>query len=467
MSPRSGKQFRVSNETKDLRVTHRHAAGIDVHAAVHFVAASPEDVPSGFVNPDAKLPQGVRKFGTNTGDLEALASWLKDCGVTTVAMESTGVYWIPLYDILASQGFEVLLVDPRQTKHAAGRPKSDVLDCQWIRRLHSYGLLTASFRPSDEIVRWRGFQRQREMLIRYAAQHVQHLQKVLEEMNVKLTEVVSDIVGQTGMKIIRSIVRGERDPLELAKHRHEACKATEAEIASALYGNWRMEHLFALKQALKLYDFYQKQLRECDEQIESCLRSMKDKSDGRPLPLSLRKRKPEKNEPQFGARALLFRMSGVDLTQIEGVSETTALVLLSEIGTDVSKFPHEKNFVSWLGLCPQHRGSAGKIFKRRIRRGANRAARALRMAAQGCHHAKNALGAFYRRIQARAGGPKALVATARKIAERVYRMLKYGQEYVRQSEQSYEDAYRLRQEKALAKKAAQLGYKLVPETMSP
>jgi hypothetical protein len=227
-----------------------------------------------------------------------------------------------------------------------------------------------------------------------------------------------------------------------------------------------MEHLFALKQALKLYDFYQKQLRECDEQIESCLRSMKDKSDGRPLPLSLRKRKPEKNEPQFGARALLFRMSGVDLTQIEGVSETTALVLLSEIGTDVSKFPHEKNFVSWLGLCPQHRGSAGKIFKRRIRRGANRAARALRMAAQGCHHAKNALGAFYRRIQARAGGPKALVATARKIAERVYRMLKYGQEYVRQSEQSYEDAYRLRQEKALAKIAASLGYKLVPETTS-
>jgi transposase len=383
-----------------------------------------------------------------------------------VAMESTGVYWIALYDLLASRGFEVLLVDPRQTKHAPGRPKSDVLDCQWIRRLHSYGLLTASFRPADEIVRWRGFQRQREMLIRYAAQHVQHLQKALEEMNVKLTEVVSDIVGQTGLKIIKDIVRGERDPLKLAKHRHEACKRTETEIAAALYGTWRVEHLFALAQTLKLYEFYQKQLRECEDQIEACLRGMKDKSNGAPLPASLRRRKAEKNEVRFGARALLFKMSGVDLTAIEGISESTALVLLSEIGTDLSKFPHEKNFVSWLGLCPQHRGSAGKIFQRRTRRGANRAARALRMAAQGCHHAKNALGAFYRRIQARAGGAKAIVATARKIAERVYRMLKYGQDYVRQSQAAYESAYQIRLTKALAKKAASLGYKLVPETMT-
>jgi transposase len=467
MSPRSGKQFRTSAQVEDLTVRHRHAAGIDVHAAVHFVAVSPEDVPAGFVNRDGKLPVGVRKFSSNTGDLEAIAAWLKDCGVTTVAMESTGVYWIPLYDLLSSEGLEVLLVDPRQTKHAPGRPKSDVLDCQWIRRLHSYGLLTASFRPSDEIVRWRGFQRQREMLIRYAAHHVQHLQKALEEMNVKLPEVVSDIVGQTGMKIIKDIVRGERDPHKLAKHRHERCKATEAEIASALYGTWRQEHLFALKQALRLYEFYQKQLRECDEQIETCLGKMQDQSNGRPLPVIVRKRKPEKNEPRFGARALLFRMAGVDLTQIEGISETTALVILSEIGPDLSQFPHEKNFVSWLGLCPQHRGSAGKIFKRRTRRGANRAARALRMGAQGCHHAKNALGAFYRRIQTRGGGPKAIVATARKIAERVYRLLKYGQEYVRQSEQGYQEAYRLRQIKSMARKAQELGYKLVPETLTP
>jgi transposase len=451
-------------QVTDLAVTHRHAAGIDVHAAEHFVAVAPEDVPAGFVSPDRKLPAGVRKFGSNTADLEAIADWLKACGVTTVAMESTGVYWIPLYDLLTSRGLEVLLVDPRQTKHAPGRPKTDVVDCQWIRRLHSYGLLTGSFRPGDEIVRWRGFQRQRETLIRYAAQHVQHMQKMLEEMNVKLTEVVSDIVGLTGMKIIKDIARGERDPLKLAKHRHASCKRTEAEIAAALYGNWRVELLFGLKQALELYEFYQKQLHLCEAQIEACLRSLKDKSDGRPLPSSLRQRKPEKNEVRFGARALLFRMSGVDLTQIEGISETTALVILSELGIDLSAFPYEKNFVSWLGLCPQHRGSGGKIFKRRTRRGANRVARALRMAAQGCHHAHNALGAFYRRIQSRSGGGKAVVATARKIAERVYRMLRYGQEYVRQSEEMYEQAYQLRLVKSLAKRAATMGYKLVPET---
>jgi transposase len=467
MPARFGKQFRTSAGGDDLAVVKRHAAGIDVHAAEHFVAVNPDDVPAGFVNPEPRLPVGVRKFGTTTPDLELLADWLKACGVTTVAMESTGVYWIALYDLLASRGFAVLLVDPRQTKHAPGRPKTDVVDCQWIRRLHSYGLLTGSFRPGDAIVRWRGYVRQREMLIRYAAQHVQHLQKTLEEMNVKLTEVVSDIVGQTGMKIIQAIVRGERDPLKLAKHRHENCKATEAEIARALHGTWRPEHLFALKQALKLYEFYQKQLRECEGQIETCLRQMEDKSQGAAVPADVRPRRrraPEKNEVRFGARELLFRMAGVDLTAIEGINETTAVVILSELGIDLSAFAHEKNFVSWLGLCPQHRGSGGKIFKRRTRPGANRVARALRMAAQGCHGAKNALGSFYRRIQARSGGVKAVVATARKIAERVYRLLKYGQEYVRQSVESYEAAFRSRQEKALAKKAASLGYRLVPET---
>ena len=467
MTPRAGKRFRTSPPSDDLTVQHPHAAGIDVPAAVHLVAVPPEDGPAGLVNPEPKLPAGVRKFGTNTGDLEALADWLTACRVTTVAMESTGVFWIPLFDLLASRGFQVLLVDPRQTAHAPGRPKSDVLDCQGIRRLHSYGLLTGAFRPADQIVRWRGFQRQREMLIRYAAQHIQHLQKVLEEMNVKLTEVVSDIVGQTGMKIMRDIVRGVRDPVKLAKHRHERCKATEEQIAAALCGNWRPELLFALRQALKLYDFYQEQLHECEGRIEECLRALEDKSKGAPLPPCPRQRKPEKNEVRFGARVLLFKMAGVDLTQIEGISETTALVILSELGADLSAFPHEKNFVSWLGLCPQHRGSGGKIRKRRTRRGSNRVARALRMAAQGCHHAKNALGAFYRRIRARCGGAKAVVATARKLAERVYRMLRYGQEYVRQSQEAYQEAYQLRLVKSLAKKAASLGYKLVPETMTP
>lgn len=464
MTPQKGKKFRTSAATERLAVTHAHAAGIDVHSAVHFVAVNAADVPAGYVPADRHLPVGVRKFGAFTCDLEALAAWLKDCHVTTIAMESTGVYWIALYELLASQGFEVILVDPRQTKHAPGRPKSDVQDCQWIQRLHSYGLLTASFRPADDVVVWRGYQRQRAMLIAQAAQHVQHMQKALEEMNIKLTEVVSDIAGLTGMKIIKDIVRGERDALKLAKHRHERCKANEAEIARSLQGNWREEHLFALKQAVAMYEFCHRQMRACETCIEACLRRFADKSGGEILPPKPRKHAGRANTLRFDARGLLFRMAGVDLTVLEGINEATALVILSEIGTDLSRFPSEKNFVSWLGLCPQHRGSAGKIFNRRVRRGANRAARALRLAAQGCHHAKNALGAFYRRVQTRCGGPKAVVATARKIAERVYRLLKHGADYVRQGEQAYEQAYRLRTLKGLGKKAESLGYKLVPLT---
>jgi transposase len=467
MTPRKGKHFRTSERsepTASFTLFHAHAAGIDVHSDVHFVAVSPDDVPAGWVNPDPGLPPGVGKFGANTGDLEALAAWLKDCHVTTVAMEATGVYWIPLFELLERQGFQVILVDPRQTKHAPGRPKSDPADCQWIRRLHSYGLLSASFRPSDEIVVWRGYQRQREMLVRYAGQHVQHMQKALEEMNVKLTEVVADVTGLTGMKIIKDIVRGEREPLKLAKHRDQRCKATEAQIASALYGNWRKEHLFALKQALAMYEFYQRQIRACDAEIETCLRGFADKSAGEVLTPKPQPRQRKAKAPAFPVRELLFRMAGVDLTVIEGISDATALVVLSEIGTDLSRFPTEKNFVSWLGLCPQHRSSNKRILSRRVRKGANRAARALRMAAQGCHHAKNALGAFYRRIQARCGGPKAVVATARKIAERVYRLLRHGAEYVRQAEAAYEEQYRQRTLKGMARKAASLGYKLVPAT---
>jgi transposase len=465
MTPRKGKHCRTSAAAEaaaSFTLHHPHAAGIDVHSDVHFVAVPPDDVPADWVNPEPQLPPGVRKFGANTGDLEALAAWLKDCHITSVAMEATGVYWIPLFELLEQQGFQVILVDPRQTKHAPGRPKSDPADCQWIRRLHSYGLLTGSFRPSDEVVAWRGFQRQRAMLIRYAGQHVQHMQKALEEMNVKLTEVVADITGLTGMKIIKDIVRGVRDPHKLAKHRDERCKASEAEIASALYGNWRKEHLFELKQAVAMYEFYQKQIRACDVEIEACLRGFADQSGGAVLPAKAQPGRRKKNEPAFAVRELLFRMAGVDLTVIEGISEQTALVVLSEIGTDLSAFPTAKHFVSWLGLCPQHRSSNGRILSRRLRKGANRAARALRMAAQGCHHAKNALGAFYRRIQARCGGPKAVVATAHKIAERVYRLLRYGEAYLRQTEAAYEEQYRQRTLQGMARKAAALGYKLVP-----
>jgi transposase len=453
---------RAAASPHDLRITHAHAAGIDVHTKAHWVCVPAEDAPPPPKDQPANLPANVRCFGTCTADLEMLADWLQACGVTTVAMESTGIYWVPLFELLERRGFQVYLVDPRQTKHVPGRPKSDVQDCQWIQRLHSYGLLAAAFRPCDQVVVLRSYLRQRQMLIAYGSQHIQHMQKALEQMNVKLPEVVADVTGLTGMQIIKAILGGERDPLQLAKYRHERCKRTQAEIARALYGNWRAEHLFALQQAVELYEFYQTKLRECDEQLQAQLQTFADQSAGQTL--QPRPKAQVANKPRFDVRTLLLRMSGVDVTVLEGVNESTALVLLSETGTDMSKWPTEKHFTGWLGLCPQHRGSAGKIKNRHIRRGANRAARAFRMAAQGSHHAKNALGAFYRRIQARAGGGKALIATARKIACRYYRLLKYGQEYVRQDMGTYEELYRLRLIKGLARKAAELGFELVAST---
>jgi transposase len=464
MTPRKQKNLRQPPSPEPLRRTNPHAAGIDIHAAIHWVAVSPEKAPPPPPEHPPHLPSHVRSFGTCTADLLRLADWLTQCGITTVAMESTGIYWIPLFELLESRGFEVYLVDPRQSRHAPGRPKSDVLDCQWLQRLHSYGLLTASFRPAEQVVVLRSYLRQRQMLLRYAGQHVQHVQKALEQMNVKLAEVVNDVTGVTGMAIIQAILRGQRDPRRLARLRNAHCRRTEAEIARALQGNWRAEHLFALQQAVALYEFYRVQLRACDTQLQAHLGTFADRSQGQPRPPRqhrhpLRKRS---NDPAFDVGGALYRMAGVDLTVLEGIDETTALVILGEIGRDVSRFPSVKHFTSWLGLCPQHQGSAGKIRSRHVRRGANRAGRALRLAVQACHHAKHALGAFYRRIQARTGAGKAIVATARKLAERIYRLLKYGEEYVRQEVAAYEAAYRERLVKGLARRAAELGFQLEP-----
>jgi transposase len=466
MSPRYRPDGKLP-PSEPLSPSNAHAAGIDVHAASHFVAVPPESVPADQVNPDAQLPHPVRKFGACTADLEQLAEWLKACGITSVAMESTGVYWIPLFELLTARGFEVFLVDPRQTRHAPGRPKTDVLDCQWLQRLHRYGLLTASFRPADDVVLLRSYVRQRAMLISYAGQHVQHIQKALEEMNIKLTEVVSDVLGVTGLAILQAILGGERDARQLAKLRQAQCRRTEAEIARALQGNWRDDHLFALGQALKLYEFYHVQLRDCDSRIEAQLRTFADRSAGKQLEPRTRRRRRKANEATYDVRGLLHRMAGVDLTVIEGIDAATALVVLSEIGSDLSRFPTVQRFISWLGLCPQHQGSAGQIRRRRTRRGVGRASRALRMAAQGCHRAHHALGAFYRRIQARAGGGKAVVATARKIAERVYRLLRHGEAYVRQEQAVYEASYRERTLKSLERKASLLGFRLEPTAAQP
>jgi transposase len=433
-----------------LAAANLHAAGIDIGAEAHFVAVPPSDD-----------PQPVRGFGAYTADLEALADWLATCGITTIAMESTGVYWIPLFELLETRGFEVLLVDPQQVQKIKGRPTSDVHDCQWIQRLHTCGLLASAFRPTDQVCVLRSYLRQRAMLLTYAAQHIQHMQKALTQMNIKLQHVISDITGATGLAILRAILGGERDPEKLAQLRDYRCKHDEATIARALQGNWRDEHLFALAQAVALYEVYHQKITECDRQIETYLQTFADRREGQPLPPAPRPRKRGRNQPAFAVREPLHRMTGVDLTQIEGIDETTSLVILSEIGLEMTRWPTVKHFTSWLGLCPHHRVSGGKVLSRRTKPCANRAATALRLAAACLHHRQSALGAFFRRMKARLGAPKAITATAHKLARLVYSMLKHGTAYVRQGMDEYEQQFRDRMVQNMTRRAKALGYTLV------
>jgi len=310
----------------------------------------------------------------------------------------------------------------------------------------------------------RGYLRQRGMLVTYAAQHLQHMQKALTQMNVKLQHVVSDISGVTGMAIIRAILAGQRDPAELAKLRDWRCGHDEAEIARALYGNWRAEHVFALRQAVELYDFYKRQVAACDREIARHLRTFADRSGGRALPPKARRRRRGDNRPAFEVRGALYRMSGADLTVIEGIEESTALVVLSEVGTDMGRWPSAKHFCSWLGLCPHHRISGGKVLSRRTKACGNRAAAALRLAASGLHRSQSALGAFLRRLKSRVGAPKAITATAHKLARLVYSLLKHGTAYVTQGMEEYEQRYRERAVKNLSRRAKELGYEVVQAT---
>jgi transposase len=434
-----------------LAAVNLHAAGIDIGSQEHWVAVPPESA-----------SQPVRRFGACTADLETVVAWLQQCGVTTVAMESTGVYWIPLFELLEARGFTVVLADAREVQRAPGRPKTDVQDCQWLQRLHTYGLLAAAFRPPEQICVLRSYLRQRAMLVTYASQHIQHMQKALTQMNLKLQHVVSDVTSVTGMAILKATLAGERDPFTLARLRDRHCQHSEADIARSLQGNWRTEHLFALQQAVELYEFYHRQIAACDRQIEGQLQTFADHSGGKPLPAAPRKPKRRRNEHHFDARLPLFRATGVDLTAIEGINEHTALVLLSEIGTDMSRWSTEKHFAAWLGLCPLHKISGGKVLSRKVRPSANRAAVALRLAASCLHHSQSALGAFFRRLKARLGTPKAIVATAHKLARLVYRLLKHGEAYVAQGMAAYEHAYRDRVVKNLIRKAKELGYQLLP-----
>jgi len=447
---RKYKRHRKVN-TSHLEQLNINAAGIDIGAEFHYVAV-----------PNGRDPEGqdVRHFSTFTADLHQLADWLRQCNIDTVAMESTGIYWIPVFEILDSQGFDVRLVNPRNVKNAPGR-KTDVLDCQWIQQLHTYGLLQSAFRPEDQICELRAYLRQRAMLVSYASHHIQHMQKALEQMNIKLTEVISDITGVTGMKIIRAIISGERNPVKLASMRDVRCNNSETIIAKALEGNWRSEHVFALQQAVELYDFYEKQIIECESRIQDHLESFDDRSNGTPLEKPRRKSRGSSNQFHFNARRYLHRMTGVDVTRIEGIEAPSALNIIGEIGIDMSPWPTEKHFASWLGLCPGSKISGGKVLSSKTKPSANRAAHAFRLAAYSLQRSKSAMGAFLRRKKAQKGAPKAITATAHKIARVFYNMLKYGTEYVDLGQEYYEQRYQDRVIANLKRKAKQFGFELV------
>jgi transposase len=443
---------------KHLPHIHLNAAGVDVGSRSHFVAV-----------PEGRDTVSVREYGTFTTDLEALADWLKQCGVDTVAMESTGVYWIPLYELLEARGFEVRLVDARRVKNVPGR-KTDVLDCQWLQQLHTYGLLGGAFRPPEAICALRAYARQRETLVRYAASHIQHIQKALQQMNLLLHNVVSDVTGVTGMQILKAILSGERDPHVLAKFRDRRCAQSEETIAKSLVGTYREEHLFTLKQAVELYEIYQERIAACDRKTEQHLASLEAKVDLTTTPVP-KPTKPARmttgNRPQFDLHSHLYRITGVDLSRISGVDVHTGFKVIAETGTDMSPFPTEKHFTSWLGLAPGNKISGGKRLSGKTKPCANRAAATLRLAANGLHHAKSALGAYFRRQKARLGSPKAITATARKLACLIYRMLKYGMEFVEQGQDYYERQYQERTIKGMRKKAHTLGFELVKIAPAP
>ena len=435
---------------KHLQHINKMAAGIDIGSKSHFVA-----VPEGCVD------DCVREFQSFTADLNELANWLEYCGITTVSMESTGVYWIPLFELLESRGFEVLLVNARHVKNVSGR-KTDVLDCQWLQQLHTYGLLSGAFRPAEQVCALRAYMRQRHMLIQQMSSHIQHMQKALSQMNLQLHNVLSDITGETGMKIIRAIISGERDPQQLASYRNYRCKNSLEIIQRSLTGNYRDEHLFSLSQALELFDIYQNKIAACDEMIEKQLSTFEDtnKMDVTNLKKQSIKKK-SKNAPRFDVRSHLFRMVGVDLTVIPGIEAYSALKIISEIGLDLSRWKSSKQFASWLGLCPGNKVSGGKRLGSKSKRTGSYAASAFRMAASTLHHSQSALGAFFRRLKFRLGAPKATTATAHKLAVILFNMIKHRVEYVETGADYYEIQYREKLIKSLNARAKTLGFNLV------
>lgn len=445
---------RTENATiEGVPVMEADAAGLDIGSEEIYAC-----VPVGRSEP------AVQRFGTFTPDLKALAEWLVSCGIKTVALESTGVYWIPVFEVLEAYGLTVCLVNARHIKNVPGR-KSDVKDCQWIQRLHSCGLLSASFIPESEMRALRSYLRHRQSLIEHRAAHIQHMHKALQLMNLQLNQVLSDITGVTGMQILRAIVAGEHDPHVLARFRHAQCAKSQEEIAKALTGNYRSEHLFALKQALALYDAYTEQLTLCDQEIANHYSLLKPHfaADELPplAPLS-KSNSHSKNQPGFDVRSQLYHLVGVDLVAVTGLSDSTVQTILSEIGTDIRRWPNVKHFCSWLGLAPHNDISGGKTLRSHVLKTHNRAGQAFRMAAQAVSRSQSAIGAYFRRMRTRIGPEQAVVATAHKIARIVYAMLRTHTPFQELSMDEYEQTYQQRQLKQLQHKAAKMGFVLTP-----
>jgi transposase len=450
---RGSAQKRV--DWKALEIVHPDAAGIDVGGSEHWVAIGPD-----------RDPEPVRRFGCFTADVREMGQWLVEKGVRSVAMQSTGVYWMPVFEVLEQQGLEVYLVNAQHTKNVPGR-KSDVQECQWLLKLHAFGLLNNSFQPTDEIRIARTLWRQRSNLVAEASSVIQRMQKVLTEMNVQLCNVLSDVSGMSGMKIIGAILEGERDPWKLATFVEPEVKAKPEDIAKSLEGNWREELLFVLRQHVELYRIYQEKITDCDLQLRKHLESLGSKVNLKTQPIGNRPKgkKNSKNAPGFNLRTELYRITGIDWTQINGIDVLTAQTVIAEAGADLSAFPSEKQFASWLGLCPTNEQSGGKILNRRTRRVVNRATVAFRNAALTLLRSQSYLGAQYRRLRTRLGAPKAITAMARKLACLFYRLIKHGQPYVDKGTEYYEAKYREQQIRSLAKRAQKLGLQLViPKT---
>ena len=440
---------------EDLNVVHPNAAGLDLSSA-EIWACVPAD----------RDPTPVRAFGTFTPDLQALVKWLLQCKVDTVAMESTGIYWIPIYELLEANGIKPYLVNARYVKMVPGR-KTDVLDCQWLQKLHRLGLLAGSFRPDAEMVALRTYVRHRAELIERRAPYILHMQKALLQMNLQLTQVLTDITGLTGLKIIRAIVAGERAPQRLAEFRETRCHASQDEIAKALTGTWQPEYVFVLKQALEGYDFCTQQVARCDVEIERVYATFKPRWDAPAILPDLPRIKPNsriKNEPAGNVRQALFRVVGVDLTAVDGLNAASVQTILAEIGTDMSAWPTVKHFASWLSLAPHNDISGGTVLRSRTLKSSNRARQAFRQAAESVARSDNAFGAFYRRKRAQYGPKVAIVATAHKIARVVYFMLKHHVPYEAVKAEEYETQHREREVNRLKRQAAHLGFSLAPRT---